>query len=104
MKVHNQQRYDVHTNPNRGVEFVGSMGNADVFWLTNPTRALVKFGDAAGDSYWCSVAHGEPLSWTRGHNVRASLPQEQRDLAIVMCRCFAQTDRPPEWDEVVPSK
>jgi hypothetical protein len=98
MKVHNQQRYEVTVGDHRRLEFIGGMEDADVFWLPDRMRILVKFSSRLHDSYYCSLINGEPGMWTRGERAVRGLTQEQRDLALAMCKCFAQENRPPEWD------
>ena len=101
--IHPQQRYALVTNRDRKPEFVGSIGNIDVFWMQHPATTMLKFSSQAGNCYyrhWLPEGQ-EKTVWTRGHSVTTgySPTAEEFDLAVAMCKCFVQGGRLPEWEE-----
>lgn len=103
--LHPQQRHALKTYPSRKPEFVGSIEDMDVFWMLDPPSIMVKFSSQTGNCYW-RLAQERNARWESGHSVsRKQAPTaEQLELALTMCKCFAQNGRLPEWDEeVVPT-
>lgn len=101
-RLHPQQRHTLKTSPSRKPEFVGSIEDIDVFWMQNPATVMVKFSSKTGDCWWLWVRE-QDARWNTGHSVIRTTPPtaEQLELALAMCRCFAQGGRLPEWDEEV---
>ena len=101
-RLHPQQRHVLRASPSRKPEFVGSIEDMDVFWMQNPASIMVKFSSRTGDCWWLR-AQEQNAKWNGGHSVTRKSPPtaEQLELALTMCRCFAQGGRLPEWDEEV---
>jgi hypothetical protein len=100
--LHPQQRHTLKTFPERKPEFVGNIEDMDVFWLQGPPTVIIKFSGRDGDCWWLRAQEPDAV-WSQGYRsgVRAAPTAEQLELALVMCKCFAQTGRLPEWDEEV---
>lgn len=100
--LHPQQRHALKTYPARKPEFIGSIEDMDVFWMLDPPSIMVKFSSRTGDCCYIR-AQAQNALWESGHSVsRKQAPTaEQLELALTMCKCFAQNGRLPEWDEGV---
>lgn len=100
--LHPQQRHVLKVSPSHKPEFIGSIKDMDVFWLQNPATVMVKFSSRTGDCCW-KRAQERNARWEGGHSVsRKQAPTaEQLELALTMCKCFAQGGRLPEWDDEV---
>lgn len=101
-RLHPQQRHVLRVSPSRKPEFVGGIEDMDVFWLQYPTSVIVKLSSETGDCWWLR-AREQNAKWNKGDSVTRKSPPtaEQLELALTMCRCFAQGGRLPEWDEGV---
>lgn len=101
-RLHPQQRHVLRASPSRKPEFIGSIEDMDVFWMQKPPSIMVKFSSKTGDCWWLR-AQEQGARWNTGHSViRKQAPTaEQLELALTMCKCFAQGGRLAEWDDEV---
>jgi hypothetical protein len=98
-KVHYAQRYSVTSA--REYEYVGGVGNFDVFWFPVSQDLLVKGSNAVGENFKASSLSGKRWTvWTKGYNNSALLQPtpEETEAMRAMVMCFAQANRPEEWD------
>jgi hypothetical protein len=99
-KVHPAQRYEVHAR--RPYEYLGAAGRFDVFWLPDQRKILVKPCDAVGVNFSMRYPKTTETDWEPGcGNAGRNEPSptnEEKDLFWSMARCFAQANRPEEWD------
>ena len=95
-KIHPAQRYPLTTG--RDYEYIGSADVYDVFWIPGERKVLVKFSSVVGENF--NMVYGQ-TRWVPGYeNVRSKPPftDEQVETFWGMARCFAQANRPEEWD------
>jgi len=99
-KVHPAQRYEVILK--RPYEYLGAAGRFDVFWLPDQRELMVKPSGAVGVNFSMRYPKTTETDWERGYgNAGRNEPfptDDEKDLFWSMARCFAQANRPEEWD------
>lgn len=101
-RVHPNQRYTMGglSLANATYEFVGSVAEFDVLWLPYPQRIMVKFASEPGCNFELFLFEEPGTDWKPNHGAARKKPPtpEQTETIIAMCQCFAQDNRPKEWD------